>query len=48
MQHAWRRKDAFVILVGKPEGRRPIQRPTCRWVCTGRGNGLGRLTSQPF
>jgi hypothetical protein len=23
--------DAYRILVGKPEGKRPLVRPTCRW-----------------
>jgi hypothetical protein len=25
-------RNAYRILVGKPEGRRPLRRPTCRWV----------------
>jgi hypothetical protein len=25
-------KNAYRILVGKPEGRRPLGRPICRWV----------------
>jgi hypothetical protein len=24
-------RNAFRILVGKPEGKRPFGRPTCRW-----------------
>jgi hypothetical protein len=24
-------RDAYNILVGKPEGRRPLGRPRCRW-----------------
>jgi hypothetical protein len=24
-------RDAYNILVGKPEGRRPLRRPRCRW-----------------
>jgi hypothetical protein len=24
-------RGAFMILVGKPEGRRPLWRPRCRW-----------------
>jgi len=24
-------KNAYEILVGKPEGKRPLQRPRCRW-----------------
>jgi hypothetical protein len=23
--------DAYMILVGKPEGKRPLERPRCRW-----------------
>jgi hypothetical protein len=26
------RRNAYRILVGKPEGRRPLERPRCRWV----------------
>jgi hypothetical protein len=26
------KKNACRILVGKPEGKRPLGRPTCRWV----------------
>jgi hypothetical protein len=26
------RKNACRIMVGKPEGRRPLGRPKCRWV----------------
>jgi hypothetical protein len=25
-------RDAYRILVGKPEGKRPLGRPRCRWV----------------
>jgi hypothetical protein len=25
-------RNAYMILVGKPEGRRPLGRPRCRWV----------------
>jgi hypothetical protein len=25
-------RDAYRILVGKPEGKRPLGRPTCKWV----------------
>jgi hypothetical protein len=25
-------KNAYRILVGKPEGKRPLGRPICRWV----------------
>jgi hypothetical protein len=24
-------RNAFIILVGKPEGKRPLRRPRCRW-----------------
>jgi hypothetical protein len=26
-----KKKNAYRILVGKPEGRRPLGRPRCRW-----------------
>jgi hypothetical protein len=26
-------RNAYRILVGKPEGKRPLGRPRCRWVC---------------
>jgi hypothetical protein len=26
------KRNAFKILVGKPEGKRPLGRPICRWV----------------
>jgi hypothetical protein len=26
------KKNAYRILVGKPEGKRPVGRPRCRWV----------------
>jgi hypothetical protein len=26
------KRNAYSILVGKPEGRRPLGRPRCRWV----------------
>jgi len=25
------RRGAFRVLVGKPEGKRPLARPSCRW-----------------
>ena len=31
MQHFRGQGDAFRILVGKPEGKRPLGRPRCRW-----------------
>jgi hypothetical protein len=30
MWHAWERK-LYKVLVGKPEGKRPLERPRCRW-----------------
>jgi hypothetical protein len=27
-----KKRDAYRILVGKPEGKRPLRRPTRRWV----------------
>jgi hypothetical protein len=26
------RRNAYRLLVGKPEGKRPLGRPRCRWV----------------
>jgi hypothetical protein len=26
------KKNAYTILVGNPEGKRPLGRPRCRWV----------------
>jgi hypothetical protein len=33
MKHSWERRvtNAYRILVGKPEGKRPLGRPRCRW-----------------
>jgi hypothetical protein len=28
----WEKKNAYGILVGKPEGKRPLGRPRRRWV----------------
>jgi hypothetical protein len=28
----WKRRNAYRLLVGKPEGRRPLGRPRRRWV----------------
>jgi hypothetical protein len=28
----WDKKNAYRILVGKPEGKRPLECPRCRWV----------------
>jgi hypothetical protein len=27
-------RNAYRILVGKPEGKRPLGRPRCRWMCS--------------
>jgi hypothetical protein len=26
------KRNAYRLLVGKPEGKRPLERPRCRWV----------------
>jgi hypothetical protein len=26
------KRNAYMILVGKPEGKRPLGRPRCRWM----------------
>jgi hypothetical protein len=41
MWHAWERK-VYKVLVGKPEGRRPLGRPSRRWMM-GSEWILGRL-----
>jgi hypothetical protein len=28
----WEKRNAYRILVGKPEGKRPLERPRRRWV----------------
>jgi hypothetical protein len=28
----WEKRNAYRIMVGKPEGKRPLGRPSCRWV----------------
>jgi hypothetical protein len=28
----WEKRNAYRLLVGKPEGKRPLERPRCRWV----------------
>jgi hypothetical protein len=33
MWHAWGRKKVYKVLVGKPEGKRPLGRPGSRWEC---------------
>jgi len=32
MWHVWVRREVYRVLVGKPEGRRPLGKPRCRWV----------------
>jgi hypothetical protein len=27
----WEKKNVYRLLVGKPEGKRPLGRPRCRW-----------------
>jgi hypothetical protein len=31
LQHAWEMKNVYKILVGKPEGKKPIGRPRHKW-----------------
>jgi hypothetical protein len=31
MWHAWERREKYRVLVGKPEGRKALGRPRCRW-----------------
>jgi hypothetical protein len=31
MWHAWRGEGIYRVLVGRPEGKRPLGRPRCRW-----------------
>jgi hypothetical protein len=31
MWHAWQMREKYKVLVGKPEGKRPLGRPRCRW-----------------
>jgi hypothetical protein len=28
----WEKRNSCRILVGKPEGKRPLRRPRCKWV----------------
>jgi hypothetical protein len=32
VEHTGKERDAYRILVGKPEGKRPLGRPRRRWV----------------
>jgi hypothetical protein len=29
--HTWDRRGAYMVLMGRPEGKRPLERPWCRW-----------------
>ena len=48
MVHMGRGEGVYRVLVGKPEGKRPLGRPRCRWEDNikmnlqevGQGNGL--------
>jgi hypothetical protein len=31
MWYAWERRKVYKVLVGKPEGKRPLRRPRHRW-----------------
>jgi hypothetical protein len=31
MWHRWERREKYMVLVGKREGKRPLRRPRCRW-----------------
>jgi hypothetical protein len=32
MWHAWGKEEIFyLVLVGRPEGKKPLKRPRCRW-----------------
>jgi hypothetical protein len=32
MWHGWRRGNVYRLLVEKPEGKRPLERPRRRWI----------------
>jgi hypothetical protein len=34
VEHTRDRRGAYVVLVGKPEGKIPLERPKCRWEGT--------------
>jgi len=39
------KRGAYGILVGKPEGNRPLGRPKCRWLdVKSSGSGMGEWT----
>jgi hypothetical protein len=32
MQHVWgEKRGVYRVLVGKPKGKKPLERPRCRW-----------------
>jgi hypothetical protein len=31
MWHRWKRREIEMVLVGTPEGKRPLERPRCWW-----------------
>ena len=31
MSRTWDSRGAYRVLVGKPDGKRPLGRPMCRW-----------------
>jgi hypothetical protein len=49
MSHAWERRErVYKVLVGKPEGRRPLLRPRRRWedrLWGGRGGEVKWLSA---
>jgi hypothetical protein len=51
MWHAWEREKVYKVLVGKPEGKRPLGRPRRRWedgirVDHRRGIGMEMILAQ--
>jgi hypothetical protein len=28
----WKKRNVYRLFVGKPEGKRPLRRPRCRWM----------------
>jgi hypothetical protein len=28
----WEKRTGYILLAGKPEGKKPLGRPNCRWV----------------
>jgi hypothetical protein len=42
MWHAWEERKVYKVLVGKPEGKRPLGKPRRRWAQNGSlGGWLG-------